>query len=360
MSDYFKVIGVDPKRKYLDIEHEETGAKGRLYVDSINIHDFREPNTLILKAEIEIDIETKTVNFSVLPDSRFLISQLSKVMPPQNKPTSSDSWSLEASDRKLLSALDIKDPEEQRKKILPLVSVLVNPEDELLALHTLLFESPLGMMEMSTVMRMASRGADLADRLNKDTLAAQFLAREALATTQDAITQDLDNWYQIQITNRTGVPLLTEKERQRRASGLKSAFENVDRLESKAMSLVPGNSPLPIVVSIIGDMLTIHGTLAGHYRGLRKAANMELPDVAEERALDHYFSKAKDLLSDGRNKALRAYIFYNMANQIRYLDRFDEAQLLLEEARTLAIEARDEALIAAIKTLSASVRRRRP
>src|SRR6185295_14736917 len=130
-----------------------------------------------------------------------------------------------------------------------------------------------------------------------------------------------------------------------------SVFEWSASRYEKALEILTDNAPLFEKITNDTTKGTYHNQLA---MILRKLATPELEDAKLKRIIDEY-KLADYYFKRARNALFRAMVQANIANLLRGLSRYREAQEYLDQARRLTAGVRDKVRTAQIDQTRAEV-----
>lgn len=330
-EDSFEVLALDGDR--LQFKHLQSGATGFIHFDSIQ--EYREPGFLMILGQVFIDADK--IAFEPGFDPRLIASMAQKAglgvhILKHEKPQEAEAAAEEEHILKLITGDRTGDAIAELRRILPVAKSELNELQILLALMAWLKEPEHPEVSLD----FSSRGIALAKKLKLPLEETVFHSYRALFLSQAWIDEDLKGWYMVQLTNRLGIPTISEEDQKAIIARLKKVeAEQVEEMRLAAKGTDESGS-VQLASLYYSHALTICGLKATHLRGV----GVEKWKL-HKTALKKIFESGKEFLSRQNDDSALGYFYHNAANQLRFLDEKDEALGLATEAQRLGKKSGD-------------------
>lgn len=239
--------------------------------------------------------------------------------------------------------MDLMRGEPSKEKKTQLRTIFYSSNDNIARLRAVLilanwFELPKD--SINDLIAMCDEGITIADSISSISEKAVLLAYKGRFISVQFSEADEDAAFSIKLSNITGIPLITEEERQKTIQKLREldklsqeCFASAQKLAKEAKSL----KALGLVYSLIGSA-------AGHrYIHLKHfgVARAEEEKQLSKRAL----LLAKDIYSATGDEIGTAYALHNLANELRFFGEKDEAKQITEKVKNIATKYNDQQLL---------------
>jgi tetratricopeptide (TPR) repeat protein len=187
---------------------------------------------------------------------------------------------------------------------------------------------------------MCDEGVRIADSIGAKSEKAVLLAYKGSFVSMQFSDADMRAAFSVQASNLTGIPLITEEQRQQTIRKIRKldklsqeCFASAEKVAKEAKSY----SALGLVYSIIGE------AAGQRYIHLKRFG----VDRAEEekRLCKRALLLAKEIYSATGDELGTAYALHNLANQLRFFDEAEEAKQLTETVIEIATKHDEQLLL---------------
>lgn len=235
------------------------------------------------------------------------------------------------------------------KKIFKIVSSPILDEEKIKNLKTIIYTSSDKEAVLQAVLAFDSLfkfsrysvgdyltlidiGIDAARDLNLLDAEAVLLAEKGHILSTQFVLLDLEGWSRVEMTNRSGFPIITPEGKDKIVANLKQLNLEFNETFREAIDKsFKSNTPTAItrVFSLIGSSA---GQRAGHFASL----GVHNRALFEQRLCKSSFMYAKDVAVKTKNTEEFCYILHNFANALGSMEETDEALNVLAKAVEIA------------------------
>lgn len=199
---------------------------------------------------------------------------------------------------------------------------------------------------LDDLIAMCDEGVRIADSIGAKSEEAVLLAYKGRFVSMQFSDADMRTAFSVQAANLTGIPLITEEQRQQVIQKL----HKLDKLSQECFASAEKAAKQSKSSSALGLVYSIIGEAAGQrYIHLKRFG----VDRAEEekRLCKHALLLAKQIYSAVGDELGAAYALHNLANQLRFFGEKDEAKQLTERVIEIAAKHNEQQLLKKAKGL---------
>ncbi len=273
--------------------------------------------------------QSKPINPNISPDAEQL-NKLQLDINPIDK-TKNKVKSKESSDYKQLIRLYDQTPNEKNIRI---VKKIINTSiDRTAILQGVLLLCSWYEYSPDTInshLSFIDLGIDTAKHIDALDVESILLAEKAQYLTTKFSLLDLEGWGKIEMTNVTGIPIITPEEKELYLINLKKIKSEHSTLFKEAIEKVLQSNDSTAIVRVFSILGSANSRIAGHYLSLGIDATQEI------RITRDAFMYAKSILLNLNNEKELTYLYHNYSNALRSIGEIAEALDVLEKVVKLA------------------------
>jgi tetratricopeptide (TPR) repeat protein len=233
--------------------------------------------------------------------------------------------------------------EPSNEKKIQLRTIFYSSNDNLARLQAVLILAnwcELPKNSIKDLVAMCDEGIRIADSISATSEKAVLLAYKGRFISMQFTDADEDAAFNIKLSNVTGIPLITEENRQKTIQKLQEldklsqeCFASAQKIAKEAKSL----KALGLVYSLIGSAAGQRYIHLKHFGVARAEEEKQL----SKRAL----LLAKDIYSATGDEIGTAYALHNLANELRFFGEKDEAKQITKKVKSIATKYNDQQLL---------------
>jgi hypothetical protein len=194
---------------------------------------------------------------------------------------------------------------------------------------------------VTELLTLIDQGIRITQELNFPDAEAILLANKGKIISQDFLLKDLDGYYRVQMSNRTGIPMISDEERQRIVMHTKDLQESYKSLFKDAIQKAYGTGNPEVVAAVLLEIGSSAGQRALQFQTIKMYERAENEKALAKATL----LEAKNIyLAKSQNELHAGYALHQLANQIRFLGEIEEAKAICKKVILIAKKYKDKAL----------------